>query len=125
MSGHPGKGSIPKPDADTREAFELLVPDDPRVTVRPMFGNVAAFANGNMFTGLFGTDLFVRLPNDERAELMAKGGAEFAPMPGRAMKEYVVLPGDWREDRTTATAWVERSLAWALQLPPKKPKRRK
>ena len=36
------------------------MPDDPRVSLRPMFGNLAAFANGYLFTGLFGDDVFVR-----------------------------------------------------------------
>ena len=53
--------SMPKPSAMSKALFESLVPGDPRVTVRPMFGNVAAFVNGNMFMGLFGDELFVRL----------------------------------------------------------------
>ncbi len=110
--------------AETRAAFEELIADDPRVTVRPMFGNVAAFANGNMFAGILGDDLFVRLPEAGRAELIAEGGAEFQPMPGRTMKEYVSLPPTWREDPKPARVWVERSLAWAGTLPPKRPKRR-
>jgi TfoX/Sxy family transcriptional regulator of competence genes len=85
-----------------------------------MFGNVAAFVNGNMFTGLFGQDLFVRLSEDERAELIEQGGAEFQPMPGRTMKEYVSLPRTWQRESDQARTWVERSLAWAGQLPPKK-----
>src|SRR4051812_39755328 len=56
--------SMPRPDAESREFFHLVVPDDPRVQTRPMFGNLAAFVNGNMFTGLFGDRVFVRLPMD-------------------------------------------------------------
>jgi TfoX/Sxy family transcriptional regulator of competence genes len=90
-----------------------------------MFGNVAAFVNGNMFTGLFGRELFVRLSEDDRAELIGEGGAEFQPMPGRAMKEYVSLPRTWRDDPKGARAWIERSLEWAAGLPPKKPAKRR
>ncbi|HEV8682446.1 MAG TPA: TfoX/Sxy family protein [Actinomycetota bacterium] len=125
MSPKPTKGSFPRPDAETREAFDSLVPDHPKVAVRPMFGNVAAFVNGNMFTGVFGQDLFVRLSEGDREELIAEGGAEFQPMPGRAMKEYVSLPRSWRKDRARAGAWIERSLAWAERLPPKTPGRRR
>jgi TfoX/Sxy family transcriptional regulator of competence genes len=124
VSPKPTKGSLPRPDADTKEAFQSLLPDDPRIVVRPMFGNVAAFVNGNMFTGVFGQDLFVRLPEEERAELIAEGGAEFEPMPGRAMKEYVTLPRAWRGEPGRSGAWIERSLSWAGKLPPKAPKRR-
>jgi hypothetical protein len=36
------------------------------------------------------------------------------------MKEYVTLPAGWKADK--AREWVDRSLAWASQLPPKKKK---
>ena len=124
MSPAPKKGSFPKPDAETRAAFDDLVPEDPRVAVRPMFGNLSAFVNGNMFMGVFGRDLFVRLPDDERERLIGEGGSEFEPMPGRPMKGYVALPDGWRKDRAGATAWIDRSLEWAAGLPPKKPRKR-
>jgi len=46
------------------------LPEDPRVQVRPMFGNLAGFSNGNMFIGLFGSAVFVRLGEDDRTELL-------------------------------------------------------
>ena len=45
---------IPKPTEADRERFTSLVPDAPGVEVKPMFGNLGAFVNGNMFMGLFG-----------------------------------------------------------------------
>lgn len=103
--------------------FEALVPDDPRVTSRPMFGNRAAFVNGNMFVALFGDRVAIRLPEEAREELAQVPGADsFEPMPGRAMKEYVVLPQAWREDLPLARAWVDRSLAWTGELPAKRKK---
>src|SRR5438552_19066213 len=101
---------MPKPTDADRAWFESLVPDAPDVKVRPMFGNLAAFVNGNMFLGLFGSQVAVRLPEDDRAELMKqKGAAKFEPMQGRPMKEYVVLPETWRRSRAKAEAWVDRS----------------
>jgi TfoX/Sxy family transcriptional regulator of competence genes len=115
--------SIPKPAEASKAYFHSLVPDDPRVKVRPMFGNLAAFVNGNMFLALFGPDVAVRLPEEERAELLEeKGAAPFAPMPSRPMKEYVVLPAGWRKQRAKAESWVDRSLHWAGAMPPKKGK---
>ncbi len=103
--------SMPKPSDASKALFESLVPDDALVTVRPMFGNVAAFVNGNMFMGLFGDDLFVRLSEDERSELLAtEGASSFEPMKWRPMKEYVTLPPAWRDDPDRARSWVNRSL---------------
>ena len=118
MSPH----SIPKPDEESKAFFEYVVPDHPEVRLRPMFGNLAAFVNGNLFMGLFGPDVFVRLPDDERAAVSAEGGTPFAPMPGRPMKEYVVLPEAWRSEPDRVVEWARRSLDWAEELPPKQPK---
>jgi TfoX/Sxy family transcriptional regulator of competence genes len=124
-----GAISIPKPDPESRAYFESLVPDDARVTVRPMFGNVSAFVNGNMFMGLFGRDLFLRLSEADRASIEKEGGGPFEPMPGRAMSEYMTIPPKWRRQPKTVRGWVQRSLEFSGQLPPKKkgqkPKRKR
>ena len=114
---------IARAEEGTRALFESLLPADPQVTVRPMFGNVAAFCNGNMFYGVLGSQLFVRLAEPERGELLGQTGAALLePLAGRPMKEYVTLPGDWVDDPDMIQGWVERSLAWAETLPEKKKK---
>ena len=117
------KMSIPKADEQARAYFRSLVPDDPRVEVRPMFGNLAAFVNKNMFLALFGPSVAVRLPDDDRATLLKEAGAgPFEPMRGRPMKEYVVLPEAWSKSRGKAEEWAVRSFEWAAAMPPKKGK---
>ena len=88
-----------------------------------MFGYPAAFVNGNMFMGLFGPDVFVRLSDADREAVAGEGGIPFEPMPGRPMREYVVLPAEWRSDPGRVQEWAARSLEWAEELPPKQPKR--
>ena len=115
---------MPRPDDATRAYFHSLLPEDARVGVRPMFGQLAGFVNGNMFSGIFGDRVFVRLPEPDRAELLATPGAgPFAPMEGRPMTEYVTLPDGWRTEPDRARAWVARSLTWTATLPPKEKKR--
>ncbi len=58
--------SMPKSDPHTAAIFQALLPDDPRIAMRPMFGHAAAFVGGNMFAGTFGTHVFVRLDQDSR-----------------------------------------------------------
>jgi len=113
---------MPKPSAGSATAFATLVPVDPAVSARPMFGNPAAFVNGNLFTGLFGDTLFVRLSDDEGARLRAAGGSDFTPMPGRPMKGYTTLPKGWATDLDGARRWIATSLAWSKALPPKSPR---
>lgn len=113
-------GSMPKPSEQAKAAFRALLPKDPAVSLRPMFGNLASFINGNMFAGLFGEDLFVRLSEDDLKRVRKQGGRDFEPMPGRAMKGYVCVPVTWQKKPAEARGWITRSLAWSRRLPPKK-----
>jgi TfoX/Sxy family transcriptional regulator of competence genes len=89
-----------------------------------MFGNLAAFVNGNMFCGLFGDGLFVRLPEDERAALLLEPGAGMLePMAGRPLREYVVLPRAWQAQPELLREWLRRGLTWTASLPVRAPKR--
>ena len=109
----------PKADDESKALFRTLVPDDERVTVKPMFGAIAAFANGWMFMGLFATDLFVRLNEADDAAVRRAGGVDLEPMPGKPMRGYVSIP-DWRAQPDMVSEWGRRSLDHTLSLPPKK-----
>jgi TfoX/Sxy family transcriptional regulator of competence genes len=111
---------MPKANPVTIKAFEALLPPDPRIVVRPMFGHKASFVNGHMFAGTFGPDVFVRLEEGDRADLLAIDGAKpFEPMKGRPMSGYVQLPRRWIGKGAEAKAWVARALARTAGLPPK------
>ena len=111
---------MPKPTPADIERFRALVPDDPRVEVKPMFGNLGAFVNGNMFMGLFGGDVGVKLGETQQAELLATpGSGPFGPAE-RPMGGWAAIPADWTPD--DARPWIESSLAHIETLPPKKPK---
>jgi TfoX/Sxy family transcriptional regulator of competence genes len=112
-------GMMPKPTEQAKAAFTKLVPDEPAITMRPMFGNLSAFVNGNMFAGLFGEDLFVRLPEEQSAPIRKQGGRDFEPMAGHAMKGYVTVPSTWRNQTAASKAWIAASLAFTRGLPPK------
>ncbi len=115
--------TMPKPDDASKERFRAMLPPDPRVKARPMFGNIAGFVNGNMFTGLYGDTIFLRLSEEDRVELLREQGARpFAPMAGRPMREYVVVPEAWQSAPERIESWLLRSLAWTASLPEKAPK---
>jgi TfoX/Sxy family transcriptional regulator of competence genes len=112
-------GAMPKPSDQAKAAFTKLVPGGPTVTLRPMFGNLAAFVNGNMFAGLFGEDLFVRLPDDQSAKVRKQGGRDFAPMAGRPMKGYVTVPSTWQTKPEPAKEWIATALELTGRMPPR------
>ena len=116
---------MPKPSEADKERFQELVPDDPRVAVRPMFGNVAAFGNDNMFMGLFGSQVGLKLPPEAAEQLSAiEGSGPFGPEE-RPMGGYVSLPPDLAGDPAAAQPWVDRALDHVGALPPKQRKPKK
>ena len=111
---------MPKAGAVAVDEFRALLGDLEGATERPVFGQPAAFVRGNMFFGVFGEHVFVRLSDADRVAAASEIGAQpFEPMPGRPMREYVVLPPKALKDRKVASAWTARSLAYALSLPAK------
>ncbi len=110
---------MPKPSEQAKAAFTKLVPGDPAITLKPMFGNLAAFVNGNMFAGLFGEDLFVRLPVPEAQPIMKAGGRPFEPVAGHAMSGYVVVPASWQKKPDAVRAHITHALTLTRAMPAK------
>jgi TfoX/Sxy family transcriptional regulator of competence genes len=115
---------IPKATEADKEYFRSVLPEDPEVEVKPMFGNLGAFVHGNMFAGLFGAAIGVRLAESDRAELaVVDGSGPFGPAE-RPMGGYLSLPPVWRDSPELAAGWVSRALTFASAMPakPAKPK---
>jgi TfoX/Sxy family transcriptional regulator of competence genes len=100
-------------------AFEKAKPADPSVTSRPMFGYPALFLRGNMFAGTYQDKIVVRF-GDDRTIPGAKNAKSFEPMPGRAMKEYLVVPEAVMKSPAKLRSWIDHAHAYATKLPPKK-----
>ncbi|MFE3293633.1 TfoX/Sxy family protein [Rhodococcus sp. NPDC059234] len=116
---------MPKPTDADKDYFRSLIPEAAAVEVKPMFGNLGAFVNGNMFAGLFGGSVGLHLRDEaSREELIATDGAgPFGPEE-RPMGGYVSLPRSWRAHPELAEPWVQKALTQAAALPPKAPKPR-
>jgi len=117
-----GAMKLPRPSDEAKAAFTQLVPDEPAITLKPMFGQLSAFVNGNMFCGLFGDELVVKLPEADIAAIKKQGGRDFEPMAGHKMGGYVMVPGDWRAKPAPAVALIKKSLAVTRAMPAKAPK---
>ena len=116
---------MPQKDEAARAFFHELLPKTDAVVVRPMFGEFAAFVNGNMFAGVCGSEVLIRLPEAEREKLKQEPGTGvFAPM-DRPMKEYVTLGPGWRARTDEASSWMERAFEHTASLPPKEKKPKK
>jgi hypothetical protein len=94
---------------------------------RLMFGYPAYFINKNMFIGLFQDMVFTRLSDQQLAALRAKfpSIANLAPMPGKPMKDYFVLPKNLYMDSRAFKKVIQDSAAYTRSLAPKLKKTRK
>ena len=113
-----------KASDEAKERFRSVVPDIPEVVVKPMFGNLGAFVNGNMFAGLFGSTIGVKLADADRQELEStQPTVPFGPTE-RPMGGYTGLPEMWNAggDDARAKAWVGKAFEYVAELPPKAPK---
>lgn len=102
------------------ERFDAVAGRFAEAQRRKMFGYPALFVGGNLTTGLFADRWMIRLPDDDRAELLAlPGAAPFEPAPGKLMKSYAVLPTDVVDDDDAIDSWVRRAIAYVQTLPAK------
>ena len=102
------------------ERFDAVATRHAAAQRRKMFGYPALFVGGNLTTGLFADRWMIRLPDDDRAELLElPGAAPFEPAPGRRMKGYAVLPPDVVADDEAIDGWLRRAIAYVQTLPAK------
>jgi TfoX/Sxy family transcriptional regulator of competence genes len=113
---------MPKPSDEAKAALARVVPDEPATTIKPMFGQMSGFVNGNMFIGIWGEELILRLPEDEIARLKKQGGRDFEPMAGHKMSGYVVYAGEWQSKPPRAL--IKRALEEARKMPAKTAKKK-
>ena len=108
------------------DLFDEVVPKDSRIERRKMFGYPAAFLNGHLFAGLHQESFILKLSPADRVKLRTERDARvFEPMPGRAMREYLVLPEGVLSERRVLSAWIKRSTVYVSTMPPKPGKAKK
>ena len=123
--GESDHADVPQVTARAHRPFDELATLTGDADRKQMFGYPSCVLRGNMFMALHEDSLILRLAEPDRAEFLGRYGAElFEPMPGRPMKEYVVVPPALAES-AQVDDWVRRSRAYAEQLPAKKPKAKK
>ena len=115
-----------KPSVELSSILSQAADSFALVERRKMFGGLTLFLNGHMFGAVHGSKIVVRLSEEERTDAQANLGAlPFEPMPGRLMKEYVVVPESVWSDPETLEEWLSRAIEFVGALPPKEAKPKK
>ena len=113
-----------KPTSQLMELFYNALPEDNKVERKKMFGYPSAFVNGNMATGMYQQNIIARLDEKDRNDWITKKGAkQFEPMPGRPMKEYIVIPENIVNDAALLKKVLQQSITYVLTLKPKEKKK--
>lgn len=108
---------MPQHTDEAKSHFRALVSEAPGVEVKPMFGSLGAFVNGNMFAGLFGEDVGVKLDEAGLEEVRAlPGSGPFGPAE-RPMNGWLSLPREMADE--DKSAWLDRARDHIATLPPK------
>ncbi len=89
------------------------------VTEKEMFGGLALLLHGNMFIGILGGDLMVRVGKDAHDECVKLPGARPMDFTGKPMKGYLFVGPQATSTPAAITPWVERTMAFVETLPKK------
>ncbi len=101
------------------ERFNTLAELVPEAARRLTFGFPSCTFAGNMFMGIHEDRFIVRLAPADRELIARESGANvFEPMPGKPMKEYMVIPTTVLATEDAET-WVLKSFDYVRTLPPK------
>ena len=108
-------------DEDLANRIRVLIAGYPDVTEQRMFGGLAFLVGGNMSVGASGQGgLMVRVDPDETAALVTEPHARPFEMRGRAMRGWLRVDPEGVRTKRQLEPWVERGLAYARSLPPKR-----
>ena len=89
-----------------------------KITTRPLFGAVALYRQGHVFSMVWHGDLYFKVddesrPDYEKAGSHALGYANEGE--GHGLKSYWTVPADVVEDSELLSQWAERALHAAIQ----------
>jgi hypothetical protein len=89
------------------------------ITEKRMFGGLAFMLNGNMFAGIIGEDLMVRVGPEAYAGLLKEPFAKEMDFTGRPMKGFIVVGPEGFDSDEDLAAWIGRGIGFAESLPDK------
>lgn len=97
----------------------------PGVTEIKMFGGLCYTVGGNMVVGVTGQDLMVRLDPGSADAALAEPGAPPMDFTGRPMRGFLFVGAEGLRTDRSLQSWVDRGVAFASSLSPKRPKSKK
>ncbi len=108
-------------DEDLADRVRELIAGEAEVREKRMFGGLAFLVDGNMSVAASGQGgLLVRVDPEEADDLVAGPNVEPMVMRGRPMQGWLRVDDEGVKSKRQLEAWVQRGLAYARSLPPKR-----
>ena len=95
------------------------------ITEIKMFGGLCYTIHGNMAVGVTNDDLMVRLDPEDGDRALSEPGARPMDFTGKPMRGFLFVGPAGLKTDSSLQRWVDRGVAYASTLPPKKPKKSK
>jgi hypothetical protein len=108
-------------DEDLAHRIREIVSTEEGLTEQRMFGGLAFLIAGNMAVSASGQGgLLLRVEPAETGDLAAKPHASVAVMRGREMQGWLRVDAEGARTKAQLSQWVNRGVAYARSLPPKR-----
>jgi hypothetical protein len=108
-------------DTELADRIRFLIGTGPGVTEKKMFGGLAFLVGGNMAISASGQGgVLARIDPADSGTLIATANATLAVMGGRTMPGWLRVSSEDLETDQQLTEWVNRAVAYARSLPPKR-----
>ncbi len=108
-------------DADLADRVRELVAVEPDLSERRMFGGLAFLIAGHMAVSVSGRGgLLLRCDPAETEALVGKPHAHPFEMRGRVMEGWLRIEAEGLGTKRQLERWVDRGVAYARSLPPKR-----
>lgn len=108
-------------DEKVAERVRQAVSAHEGLSERKMFGGLCLMVHGNMFAGIVGDELMLRVGKERCGELLAQPAARPMDFTGRPMDGYLYVSPDGLAADQDLQRWLDSALAFVNTLPPKQP----
>lgn len=112
-------------DEELAERVRAALDDVKGVAEIKMFGGLCFTVGGNMAVGVSHDDLLVRTSPDDGDAALGEPGVRLMEIGSRTSRGFLSVAPEATETERKLHVWVDRGVAFAASLPPKKPKPKK
>lgn len=109
-------------DEELAERVRAALDDVKGVAEIKMFGGLCFTVGGNMAVGVTHDDLLVRVPPDDGDAAITEPGVRLMQIGSRTSRGFLAVAPQATSSDRALNAWVDRGVAFASSLPPKKAK---